>query len=113
MPLKRSGALFLFHPCLPAADVPLAWRLLWEGFGWPLRAFADYKNGSLMEADANITGEPSRPDAAGPGLVGAIGLAAAAATAMQRPGRSFGPLSGRKHLTTPRYPHATPAVSPR
>lgn len=39
------------------ADVPLAWRLLWEGFGWPLRAFADYKNGSLMESDANITGE--------------------------------------------------------
>lgn len=36
------------------SDVPLAWKLLWEGFGWPLRAFAEYKNGSLMEDDAKI-----------------------------------------------------------
>ncbi|PRW56061.1 photosystem I reaction center subunit III [Chlorella sorokiniana] len=39
-------------------DVPLAWKLLWEGFGWPLRAFAEYKNGSLMEDDAKITVSP-------------------------------------------------------
>ncbi|KAL4442931.1 hypothetical protein ABPG77_008422 [Micractinium sp. CCAP 211/92] len=39
-------------------DVPLAWRLLWEGFGWPLRAFAEYRNGSLLESDANITVSP-------------------------------------------------------
>ena len=30
-------------------------RMLWEGFGWPLRAFAEYKNGSLMEDDSKIT----------------------------------------------------------
>ncbi|PSC72813.1 Photosystem I reaction center subunit III [Micractinium conductrix] len=39
-------------------DVPLAWRMLWEGFGWPLRAFAEYKNGSLMEDDSKITTSP-------------------------------------------------------
>jgi hypothetical protein len=31
--------------------VPLAWKLLWEGFGWPLRAFAEFRNGSLLEDD--------------------------------------------------------------
>ncbi len=41
-------------PPPPRSDVPLAWKLLWEGFGWPLRAFAEYKNGSLMEDDAKI-----------------------------------------------------------
>ena len=41
-------------PTPPRSDVPLAWKLLWEGFGWPLRAFAEYKNGSLMEDDAKI-----------------------------------------------------------
>ena len=39
-------------------DVPLAWRMLWEGFGWPLRAFAEARNGSLMEDDSNITVSP-------------------------------------------------------
>ncbi|EFN58854.1 hypothetical protein CHLNCDRAFT_29874 [Chlorella variabilis] len=39
-------------------DVPLAWKLLWEGFGWPLRAFAELKNGKLLEADSNITVSP-------------------------------------------------------
>lgn len=32
-------------------DVPLAWKLLWEGFGWPLRAFAEFRNGALLEDD--------------------------------------------------------------
>jgi photosystem I subunit 3 len=39
-------------------DVPLAWKLLWEGFGWPLRAFAEFRNGSLLEDDKNITVSP-------------------------------------------------------
>jgi len=39
-------------------DVPLAWRLLWEGFGWPLRALYELKSGSLLESDANITVSP-------------------------------------------------------
>ena len=39
-------------------DVPLAWRLLWEGFGWPLRAVAEYRSGTLLENDANITVSP-------------------------------------------------------
>lgn len=39
-------------------DVPLAWRMLWEGFGWPLRAVAELRNGKLLEDDRNITVSP-------------------------------------------------------
>lgn len=53
-PLHRSLARLAGAPTPPRSDVPLAWKLLWEGFGWPLRAFAEYKNGSLMEDDAKI-----------------------------------------------------------
>ena len=31
--------------------MPLAWRLLWEAFGWPLAAFAEWKTGSLLEKE--------------------------------------------------------------
>ena len=39
-------------------DVPLAWRMLWEGFGWPLRAVAELKDGTLLAADDKITVSP-------------------------------------------------------
>ena len=39
-------------------DVPLAWKLLWEGLGWPVRAVAELKNGSLLEDDSKITISP-------------------------------------------------------
>jgi hypothetical protein len=29
--------------------------MLWEGFGWPLRAVAELRNGKLLEDDRNIT----------------------------------------------------------
>lgn len=39
-------------------DVPLAWKLLWVGLGWPIAAVAELRNGTLLEDDANITVSP-------------------------------------------------------
>jgi photosystem I subunit III len=39
-------------------DVPLAWRLLWAGLGWPVAAVAELRNGTLLEDDSNITVSP-------------------------------------------------------
>lgn len=39
-------------------DVPLAWRMLWAGLGWPVAAVAELRNGTLLEDDANITISP-------------------------------------------------------
>ncbi|KAJ7530783.1 hypothetical protein O6H91_14G019100 [Diphasiastrum complanatum] len=39
-------------------DVPLATRLLWRGFTWPLAAVSEFRNGKLIEDAANITVSP-------------------------------------------------------
>lgn len=39
-------------------DVPLAWRLLWAGLGWPVAAVAELRTGTLLEDDSNITVSP-------------------------------------------------------
>jgi photosystem I subunit 3 len=39
-------------------DVPLAWKLLWEGLAWPLRAVYELKTGELLAKDENITVSP-------------------------------------------------------
>lgn len=39
-------------------DVPLALKLSWEGAGWPLAAFNELKNGTLLEKEENITVSP-------------------------------------------------------
>ncbi len=39
-------------------DVPLAWKLLWAGLGWPVAAVAELRNKTLLEADENITVSP-------------------------------------------------------
>lgn len=39
-------------------DVPMAWRLLWAGLGWPIAAVAELRNGTLLEDDDNITVSP-------------------------------------------------------
>jgi photosystem I subunit 3 len=39
-------------------DVPLAWKLLWAGLAWPVAAAAEFKNGTLLEDDSNITVSP-------------------------------------------------------
>jgi len=39
-------------------DVPLAWKLLWAGLGWPVAAVAELRNGTLLEDDSNITISP-------------------------------------------------------
>jgi photosystem I subunit 3 len=39
-------------------DVPLAWKLLWEGLGWPLAAIAELRAGTLLEDDSKITTSP-------------------------------------------------------
>jgi photosystem I subunit 3 len=39
-------------------DVPLAFKLLWQGFGWPFAALWELKTGSLLEKDSNITVSP-------------------------------------------------------
>ena len=39
-------------------DVPLAWKLLWAGLGWPVAAVAELRNGTLLEDDSNITVSP-------------------------------------------------------
>ena len=39
-------------------DVPLAWKLLWSGLVWPVAAVAELRNGTLLEADSNITVSP-------------------------------------------------------
>ena len=39
-------------------DVPLAWKLLWAGLGWPIAAVAELRAGTLLEDDSNITVSP-------------------------------------------------------
>lgn len=39
-------------------DVPLAWRMLWAGLGWPVAAVAELRNGTLLEDDSKITISP-------------------------------------------------------
>ena len=39
-------------------DVPLALRLAGKGAGWPARAIAELRNGTLLEKDENITVSP-------------------------------------------------------
>ncbi|KAL6771994.1 PSAF1 [Auxenochlorella protothecoides x Auxenochlorella symbiontica] len=39
-------------------DVPAAWRNLWEGFLWPVRAVADWRTGNLLADDDKITVSP-------------------------------------------------------
>jgi photosystem I subunit 3 len=39
-------------------DVPLALNCMSKGFIWPLSAISSFRNGSLVEADANITVSP-------------------------------------------------------
>lgn len=39
-------------------DVPLAWKLLWAGLGWPIAAVAELRNGTLLEDDSKITVSP-------------------------------------------------------
>ena len=39
-------------------DVPLAWKLLWAGLGWPVAAVAELRNGTLLEDDDKITVSP-------------------------------------------------------
>ena len=39
-------------------DVPLALSLAWKGAGWPARAVAELRNGTLLEKDENITVSP-------------------------------------------------------
>eukprot|EP00249_Psilotum_nudum_P014051 c24638_g2_i1 orf=201-956(+) len=39
-------------------DVPLASRLVWKGFIWPLLAVSEFRNGQLIEDAANITVSP-------------------------------------------------------
>lgn len=39
-------------------DVPLALSVMSKGFTWPLTAISDYKNGKLIQSDANITVSP-------------------------------------------------------
>lgn len=39
-------------------DVPLAMKLIGEGFGWPLASFNELKNGTLLEKEENITVSP-------------------------------------------------------
>ncbi|KAL4534634.1 hypothetical protein Ndes2526B_g05568 [Nannochloris sp. 'desiccata'] len=39
-------------------DVPLAWKLLWAGLGWPIAAVAELRNGTLLEDDDKITVSP-------------------------------------------------------
>lgn len=39
-------------------DVPLASRLAWRGFIWPLAAVSEFRNGKLIEDAANITVSP-------------------------------------------------------
>uniref|UniRef100_A0A0C9SAP7 Photosystem I reaction center subunit III n=1 Tax=Wollemia nobilis TaxID=56998 RepID=A0A0C9SAP7_9CONI len=39
-------------------DVPLASRILWRGFIWPLAALNELRSGQLIEDDANITVSP-------------------------------------------------------
>jgi hypothetical protein len=39
-------------------DVPLALSLAWKGAGWPARAVAELRNGTLLEDDDNITVSP-------------------------------------------------------
>ncbi|KAI5067907.1 hypothetical protein GOP47_0016252 [Adiantum capillus-veneris] len=39
-------------------DVPLASRLAWRGFIWPLAAISELRNGKLIEDAANITVSP-------------------------------------------------------
>ncbi|KAL3702316.1 hypothetical protein R1sor_020338 [Riccia sorocarpa] len=39
-------------------DVPLATRLLWKGFTWPIAALAELRNGKLIEDASNITVSP-------------------------------------------------------
>ena len=39
-------------------DVPLAFRLIWRGFIWPLAAINEFRAGTLVEKDANITVSP-------------------------------------------------------
>ncbi|XP_043701358.1 photosystem I reaction center subunit III, chloroplastic-like [Telopea speciosissima] len=36
-------------------DVPLASRLLWRGFIWPVAAYREYLNGELVVDDADVT----------------------------------------------------------
>ncbi|XP_043689968.1 photosystem I reaction center subunit III, chloroplastic-like [Telopea speciosissima] len=36
-------------------DVPLATRLLWRGFIWPVAAYREYLNGDLVVDDADVT----------------------------------------------------------
>ncbi|MCO5547859.1 hypothetical protein L7F22_001311 [Adiantum nelumboides] len=39
-------------------DIPLASRLAWRGFTWPLAAISELRNGKLIEDNANITVSP-------------------------------------------------------
>ncbi|KAH7277426.1 hypothetical protein KP509_39G050300 [Ceratopteris richardii] len=39
-------------------DVPLASRLAWRGFIWPLAAVSEFRNGKLIEDASNITVSP-------------------------------------------------------
>jgi len=39
-------------------DVPLATRILWKGFIWPLAAVSELRNGKLLEPSSNITVSP-------------------------------------------------------
>lgn len=39
-------------------DVPLAWKLLWQGLAWPFAALYELKSGDLLEKDSNITVSP-------------------------------------------------------
>lgn len=39
-------------------DVPLATKLIWRGFTWPLAAISEFRNGKLIEDAANITVSP-------------------------------------------------------
>ena len=39
-------------------DVPLATRLSWRGFVWPLAAISEFRNGKLIEDASNITVSP-------------------------------------------------------
>lgn len=39
-------------------DVPMAWKFLWAGLGWPVSAVSELRTGSLLEKDSNITISP-------------------------------------------------------